>query len=1046
MPTIYIDHQPYEVREGLSLLQAALELGFNLPYFCWHPAMGSVGACRQCAVKQFRDENDTKGRIVMACMTPAANNSYISIFDPEVIEFRASITEWLMVNHPHDCPVCDEGGECHLQDMTIMTGHNYRRYRGKKRTFNNQNLGPLVNQEMNRCIQCYRCVRFYRDYAGGHDFDAHSLHDTVFFGRAMDGALESEFSGNLVEVCPTGVFTDKTFKKHYTRKWDLQTAPSICVNCSVGCNTIPGERYGMLRRIRNRYNGDVNGYFLCDRGRYGYEFVNSQQRIREPRIAGADIPAGSSAAAPVTREAALTRIGELFAAGKRVMGIGSPRAALESNFALRELVGPDNFYQGIGANEHSLVRQIIDILQNGPARSPSLHEIATCDAVLILGEDVSNTAPMIALALKQSVRQQPVKRVSKTLHIPVWDDYPMREAIQNERGPLFIATPCATRLDEIATATYHAAPQDIARLGFAVAHELDAAAPAVDNLSDDQLALAQSIARALREADQPLILSGSSLGSAEVIQSAASAAWALVGAGRPARLSFALPECNSMGLGLMGGMNLDDALRTVQEGQVDTLVVLGNDLYRRISPEQAAALLTAARNVIVLDALGNPTTEKAQFLLPAATFAESSGALVNNEGRVQRFYQVFPASGMVQESWQWITDIMAAANPSGGAPWQSLDDLQAALTRALPVFKPLLEVAPPSSFRIAGAKIPRESARWSGRTAIFANQTVHEPPPPPDPDTPLTFSMEGAALQPPPALIPRFWAPGWNSIQALNKFQQEIAGALIGGNPGRRLIENGAVAPESNAPSASDTTSGKPYDAVPATVGPGVEKTAGQPAKPPLEQSPQQSSSPQTDSPQPNAAPPRDGDDSASARQSSTEPAPSQKSKTENQAPAGGPVDENKPDPAPVKPSHPAYFSQIPAAFAPRTGEWLVIPLYHVFGSEELSVLSPGVAELSPQPYLAMNIEDAAALMGIALASPGPGSQPEGAGSGQSFCELTLNGMTYHLPAKMSAELPRGVVGLPVGLPGLAAAGLPAFGRVTLTNEGGRGEEGRGKQ
>ena len=132
---------------------------------------------------------------------------------------------------------------------------------------------------MNRCIQCYRCVRFYRDYAGGRDFAVLGWHDDVYFGRHEDGPLESEFSGNLVEVCPTGVFTDKTLKEHYTRKWDLQTAPSVCVHCGLGCNTIPGERYGMLRRIRNRYNGQVNGYFLCDRGRYGYEFVNSDRRV-----------------------------------------------------------------------------------------------------------------------------------------------------------------------------------------------------------------------------------------------------------------------------------------------------------------------------------------------------------------------------------------------------------------------------------------------------------------------------------------------------------------------------------------------------------------------------------------------------------------------------------------------------------------------------------------------------------------------------------------------------------------------------------------------
>ncbi len=267
LATIFIDNKPYQVKDGENLLQEILSLGLNLPYFCWHPAMGSVGACRQCAIKQFKDEKDTRGRIVMACMTPATEGMRISIDDPAAAEFRKSVAEWLMTNHPHDCPVCDEGGECHLQDMTLMNGHSYRRYRGLKRTFRNQDLGPLVNHEMNRCIQCYRCVRFYRGLAGGRDFDVFGIRDQAYFGRYEDGVLENEFSGNLVEICPTGVFTDKTLRFHYTRKWDLQTAPSVCVNCSLGCNTIPGERYGTLRRIRNRYNHDINGYFLCDRGR-----------------------------------------------------------------------------------------------------------------------------------------------------------------------------------------------------------------------------------------------------------------------------------------------------------------------------------------------------------------------------------------------------------------------------------------------------------------------------------------------------------------------------------------------------------------------------------------------------------------------------------------------------------------------------------------------------------------------------------------------------------------------------------------------------------
>ncbi|MGH8600052.1 MAG: 2Fe-2S iron-sulfur cluster-binding protein, partial [Burkholderiales bacterium] len=367
MATVHIDNVPHTVNGDGNLLQECLTLGFDLPYFCWHPAMGSVGACRQCAIKQFKDEKDTQGKIVMACMTAAKDGTRISIDDPEAREFRRSVGEWLMINHPHDCPVCDEGGECHLQDMTVMTGHVYRRYRGLKRTFRNQDLGPFINHEMNRCIQCYRCTRFYREYAGGHDLDALMLRNHVYFGRHQDGTLENEFSGNLVEICPTGVFTDKSLKRHYTRKWDLQTAPSVCVHCSLGCNTIPGERYGMLRRIRNRYNGAVNGYFLCDRGRYGYEFVNGERRIRQPLLR----QHRDEALHPVTRQQVLEQLAPLFAAEHRALGIGSTRASLEANFALRTLVGADRFHLGVPERDHALLTAVLDIMRSGPARTPS---------------------------------------------------------------------------------------------------------------------------------------------------------------------------------------------------------------------------------------------------------------------------------------------------------------------------------------------------------------------------------------------------------------------------------------------------------------------------------------------------------------------------------------------------------------------------------------------------------------------------------------------------------------------------------------------------
>ncbi|HEX9016839.1 MAG TPA: NADH-quinone oxidoreductase subunit NuoG, partial [Chloroflexota bacterium] len=445
MAKIFVDNVEYEVAGGDNLLHACLSLGFNLPYFCWHPAMHSVGACRQCAVKQFRDENDKRGRIVMACMTPVAEGMRISIEDPQAKAFRAGVIEWLMENHPHDCPVCDEGGECHLQDMTLMTGHNYRRFRFKKRTHRNQYLGPFVNHEMNRCIQCYRCVRFYRDYAGGRDLNVYSIHNNVYFGRAEEGVLESEFAGNLVEVCPTGVFTDKTLGQHYTRKWDLETSPSICPHCSVGCNTFPGARYGELRRIVNRYNGQVNGYFLCDRGRFGYSFVNSPLRIKEPLIrarGSAPRPGATGAPAPLGRvveaEEVMDLLGLELRGGARFIGIGSPRATLEANFALRALVGDDRFYAGVSGGELRLVRLALDLLRGGPAQSPSLEQVRESDGVLVLGEDVTNTAPVLALALRQAAIQQPLKRTMQGMRIPRWDDAALREAIQLETGPFFV--------------------------------------------------------------------------------------------------------------------------------------------------------------------------------------------------------------------------------------------------------------------------------------------------------------------------------------------------------------------------------------------------------------------------------------------------------------------------------------------------------------------------------------------------------------------------------------------------------------------------------
>lgn len=753
----------------------------------------------------------------MSCMTPLAEGMRVSVDDPEARLFRKSVIEWLMLNHPHDCPVCDEGGECHLQDMTVMTGHDYRRTRARKRTYRNQYLGPFINHEMNRCIQCYRCVRYYRGVAGGGDLNVFACHDNVYFGRHEDGVLESEFSGNLVEICPTGVFTDKTLKEHYTRKWDLQTAPSVCVLCGVGCNTVAGERYGTLRRILNRYHHEVNGYFLCDRGRFGYGFVNSDKRIRTPLISPSLSPSrqgremkapsppagegrgeGEASLRQTTKESALRRIADILSESKGIIGIGSPRASLESNYALRALVGPDNFYSGMSSPEHRLVSLVIDILHKGPARIPSLRDIQSADAVLILGEDVTNTAPMMALALRQAAGSKR-REIAAGMKIPEWDDSAVRHAAQDAMSPVYIAAAHPTKLDDVAARTCRAAPDDIARLGFAVAHELDPSAPALPPLPSGERAgvrgeldvrsLAKEIARALKDAKRPLVISGTSLFNEAIVQAAANVARALCSTGKPAGLGYAVPECNTLGLGLMGGRTLNEAFTVMQDDLADTVIVLENDLYRRAPSSSVDQFLGKARHIIVLDHLLNPTSSRAGITFPASTFAETAGTLVNYEGRAQRFYQVFVPQGDVQAGWKWIDDIIKIVEKQAVGHPRSLDDLAAKMAAALPVFKPVQEIAPAASFRIESMKVPRQAHRYSGRTAMNANVNVSEPRPPEDLDSPLSFSMEGYEGRPPSALTSRYWSPGWNSVQALNKFQQETGGPLRGGDPGRRLIE-----------------------------------------------------------------------------------------------------------------------------------------------------------------------------------------------------------------------------------------------------------------
>jgi NADH-quinone oxidoreductase subunit G len=367
-------------------------------------------------------------------------------------------------------------------------------------------------------------------------------------------------------------------------------------------------------------------------------------------------------------------------------------------------------------------------------------------------------------------------------------------------------------------------------------------------------------------------------------------------------LSMVLPESNSMGLALIGGNSFEDALLMVENNEIDTLVVLENDLFRRTSEDSVNELFKRSKQVIVLDHLVNSTTSNADVVLPAATFAESEGTLVNNEGRAQRYYKAIAPEAQVRESWRWITEFIKIRN---GNPlsWNCLDDIVGSLANELPVFSGLKNYIRGADFRMLNAKIPRQAIRYSGRTAMNADIAVSEPKLSQDKDSPLAFSMEGQQEYPPSSLVPFYWTPGWNSVQAMYNYL-DIDGSLKGGNPGIRLIE-------------------------PSGVGKNV------------------------------------------------------------------------------------YFGQVTQDRKINKDEWMIVPVYRIFGSDELSSDSPSIAQKIEKPFVLMNQKDADVI-----------SLKEG-----DSVQLEISKVRLTLKVKIENSLQNGMAGLSVNLPGMPFIDIPGTGK-----------------
>ncbi|HVT38485.1 MAG TPA: 2Fe-2S iron-sulfur cluster-binding protein [Gemmatimonadaceae bacterium] len=321
-----IEGRPVSVPAGTSILEAAKLAGILIPHYCYHPGLPVAGVCRMCLVHV-----DKSPKLAPSCATAVADGQVVHVYSDDALEARKGVLEMLLINHPLDCPICDQSGECELQDYTFQEGRADSRYREPKRFNPVEDFGGDVMYVPNRCILCTRCVRFMEDVHKEPVLNVSERGDRAYIGKAADVDLTQPWAANVVDLCPVGALLSKDFLNK-ARAWELDRTASVCTGCSQGCNIIFETRDNVVVRVKPRSNDDVNKFFICDHGRLNYRWINRPDRLEAPMLDG-------SGAAPkmVDWEIAIAGAARLLA-GKRAYVVANPSLSNEALFLLKRLI------------------------------------------------------------------------------------------------------------------------------------------------------------------------------------------------------------------------------------------------------------------------------------------------------------------------------------------------------------------------------------------------------------------------------------------------------------------------------------------------------------------------------------------------------------------------------------------------------------------------------------------------------------------------------------------------------------------------------------
>ena len=643
MVEIELDGQKVSVPAGSMVMHAAEKLGSYVPHFCYHKKLSIAANCRMCLV-----EVEKAPKPLPACATPVTPGMIVRTQSPKAVAAQKGVMEFLLINHPLDCPICDQGGECQLQDLAVGYGAGKSRYVEEKRVVLHKNVGPLISmEEMSRCIHCTRCVRFGQEVAGvmelGMPHRGEHSEISTFVGRTVD----SEVSGNMIDLCPVGALTSKPFR-YSARTWELSRRKSVSPHDSCGANLVVQVKNGKVLRVVPLENEAVNECWISDRDRFSYEGLNADTRLTRPMVKQdghwqlTDWPTALNHVAKGLKSIRHQH-GPVSLAG-----LVAPTATLEEGGLLALLL------RAFGSeNIDAALRQQDDRLRVAPLLGRPLASLSHLDAAFVIGSQLRHDHPLLALRLRASARHG--AQISR-LHA-VADDWAM---------------PIAQSL----TAAPSRWLEQLAGVAAAVAALKGAAAPLAVEAGEQ----AQAVAASLVNGHEKAVLLG--LAAAEHPQAAdllALAQWIAEQTGASLGL---LGQANAAGLqavGVQPGAGGQSA-RAVLAGAPKAVLLLGADpLLDVADPAAARASLTQAELVVGLAShRSDALLELADVLLPTAPFTETSGSFVNAEGLLQSFVGVVPPLGEARPAWK-VLRVLAELLELPGFQFDSSEQVRAKL-------------------------------------------------------------------------------------------------------------------------------------------------------------------------------------------------------------------------------------------------------------------------------------------------------------------------------------------------------------------------------